>query len=79
MNLLGSFAPKNSQRQSPRREFRLHRPRQVEQEDEKRPPKRFQFRHPRKSPPFRLVRLLWLVALLIVVILLTRYYGILNR
>ncbi len=79
MNLSGSFGLKNSRRQSPRREFRLHRDRRIEQEDDQRPPKRFQFRRPRKRSPFRLARLLWLVALLIVVIFLIRYYGILNR
>lgn len=62
-----------------RREFRLRRPRGVGREEKDGSGKRFDFRRRRRKPSFQLVRLVWLVALLVVVIFLIRYFGILSR
>jgi hypothetical protein len=62
-----------------RREFRLRRPRGAGREEKDGSGKRFDFRRRRRKPFFQLVRLVWLVALLVVVIFLIRYFGILSR
>jgi len=61
-----------------RRKFRL-RPRGAGTKGEKGSEKHFSFRRPRRKPPFQLARLIWLVALLILVIFLIRHFGILSR
>jgi len=66
-------------RNGTRREFRLRRPRGTERDEKDSSGKRFDFHRPRRKPPFQLARLIWLVALLILVIFLIRYFGILNR
>ena len=66
-------------RKSPRREFRLRRPRRIGQNGNDGSGRRFDFQRPRRRPPFQLARLIWLVALLVVVFFLIRYFGILSR
>jgi|GEM_PF-2012680 len=61
------------------REFRLRRPRGERRDDQDGSGRHFDFRRPRRKPPFQLARLIWLVALLILVIFLIRYFGILSR
>ena len=70
---------RSSRRSGSRREFRLRRPRGAGRDGEDGSDKRFDFRRPRRKPPFQLARLIWLVALLVVVIFLIRYFGILSR
>ena len=66
-------------RDGSRREFRLRRPRELRRDEQEGSGRRFEFKRQRRKPPFQLARLIWLVALLVLVIFLIRYFGILNR
>jgi hypothetical protein len=77
---LADASPAGSHRRGgTRREFRLRRPRGAGQNETDGPHRHFDFRRPRRKPPFQLARLIWLVALLILVIFLIHYFGILSR